>query len=148
MLPSNSNRPLDPRCDFRSIFNEGAHENLVSFWSTFGTLFGTWGSQVAFFIVFLMYFFEARFFIDFGWPQGSQIDAFWGWPTWLKCGKYKSDLSFAGFYTRLVFGALQGTLQAHFLRSFWEPNPPLYALWGDFGSFGGSKMRVYFLIDF
>ena len=27
---------------------------------------------------FLRYFFEARFFIDFGWPQGSKNDAFGG----------------------------------------------------------------------
>ena len=63
------------------------HERVAPFWSTFGILFGTWASHVAFFIVFLRSVFEARFFIDFGWPQGSKIDAFGGWPTWLKCGK-------------------------------------------------------------
>ena len=57
-------------------------------------------------------------------------------------------MSFAGFYTRLVFGALQGTLQAHFLRSFWDPNPPLYALWGDFGSFWGVKNEGHFFDRF
>ena len=78
MLPGNSNHPLDPRCNFRSILSEDFQETGVSFWSIVGTLLGTWGSQVAFFIVFVRYLFEARFVIDFGWPQGSKIDVFWG----------------------------------------------------------------------
>ena len=46
------------------------------FWSPFGTLFGTWSSQITFFCVFLRLCFQARFFIDFRWPEGSKNDAF------------------------------------------------------------------------
>ena len=42
------------------------------FWSPFGTRFGTWSSQIAFLIVFSRVFFEARFFIDFRWHEGSK----------------------------------------------------------------------------
>ena len=79
--------PLGPRCDFRSIFNDGRPKMLPPFCNTFGTLFGTWASHDAFFIVLLTYFFKALFFIDFGRPKGSKINAFWRWSTWLKCGK-------------------------------------------------------------
>ena len=69
------------------FFYDGAHESGVPFWSTVGTLFGTWAPHDAFFIVFSAYFFKALLFIDFGRPKGSKIDALGRWLTWLKCSK-------------------------------------------------------------
>ena len=76
------------RPDAKKTENSGSLAALgPPFWSPFGTLFGTWSSQIAFLVDLLMVFFEARFFIDFRWPEGSEIDAFWRWSTWLKCSK-------------------------------------------------------------
>ena len=70
---------FDPqgRPDAKKTENSGSLAALgPPFWTTFGTLFGTWSSQIAFFVVFLRLFFEVRFFIDFRWPEGSKIGAF------------------------------------------------------------------------
>ena len=70
---------FDPqgRPDAKKTDNSGSLAALgPPFWSTFGTLFGTWSSHIAFFVVFLRACFEARFFIEFRWPDGSKIGAF------------------------------------------------------------------------
>ena len=65
------------RPDAKKTENSGSLAALgPPFWTPFGTLFGTLSCQFAFFIVVLKVCFEARFLIDFWWPEGSKIDAF------------------------------------------------------------------------
>ena len=45
-------------------------------------------------------------------------------------------------------GSLRGTLQAHLLRSFWDPNLPLYTLGDDFGALWGLKIEGIFFDRF
>ena len=85
--PGNNNHPLGPRCNLGSILSGCPREKGVLFWSTFAHFLANGRLMLHFSSFFLRYAFEARFFIDFGWPEGSKIDAFGGWRTWLKCGK-------------------------------------------------------------
>ena len=140
--------PLGPICDFRSMLNDGRPKIRPHYWSTFPTRLGTWASHDALFIFIWCTFSRLCFSSILGGLKALKLMLLGGgrhgWSVLNSCWNWVGQVFIQGWFLELFRVPSRLTFWGHFGSQILH-----YRHFGaTLGGFGGSKTRVWFLIDF